>query len=113
MTKLLKGALPLARGGNVSQNVFNQSMRVLELSLDTFDPDKTPKFNDSYRDDLQFQSGDIIWNTSVNILQVYDGSNWINLSEELPYTTDKLEATGEVGAVQVIASGDIVVTVHG
>ena len=45
------------------------------------------------------------------MLQVYDGDNWISLSQELPYTTDPLEATALVGSVQVITNGDIVVSV--
>jgi len=113
MTKLLKGTLPFVNGPQVSPDIFNKSMRALELSLTTFDPDKTPSFNRSDRDELQFQSGDIIWNTSLSLLQVYDGSNWISLSQELPYTTDPLEATGEIGAVQVVTNGTVVVTVHG
>jgi len=35
------------------------------------------------------------------------------LSQELPYTTNPLEATGKVGTVQVINKGAIVVSVHG
>ena len=45
------------------------------------------------------------------MVQVYDGANWISLSQELPYTTDPLEAQGLVGSVQVINKGAIVVTV--
>ena len=59
----------------------------------------------------KFNTGDLIWNTTINTLQVFDGSNWISLSQELPYTTDPLEAQGQVGSVQVINKGAIVVSV--
>jgi len=79
--------------------------------LDSLDPDATPLFTRTQRDELKFNRGDLIWNTSINVLQVYDGDNWISLSEALPFTTDPLEATASVGSVQVITNGDIVVSV--
>ena len=41
------------------------------------------------------------------------GNEWVNLSDPLPYTVSKLEATGAVGAVQVVTNGSVVVNVHG
>ena len=112
MSKLLQGRLPFApMAQNVDGNNINKAIRLLELSLDSFAPDATPQFNRSDRDKFKFNAGDIIWNTSINTLQVYDGDQWISLSQELPYTTDPLEATGRIGTVQVINKGAIVVSV--
>tara|TARA_R100001079_G_C4353717_1_gene112082 strand:- start:6 stop:350 length:345 start_codon:yes stop_codon:yes gene_type:complete len=112
MSKVLQGRLPFVNANNpVDGQTFNRTVRLLELSLDSLDPDSTPLFTRKQRDELKFNRGDLIWNTSVNVLQVYDGDNWITLSEELPFTTDPLEATTIVGSVQVITNGNIVVSV--
>ena len=112
MSKLLRGRLPLINNGAaVDGTTFNRTVRLLELSLDAFDPDATPQFTREKRDTLKFNTGDLIWNTTINTLQVFDGSNWISLSQELPYTTAPLEAQGQVGSVQVINKGAIVVSV--
>ena len=111
MSKLLQGRLPFAMGQSVDSGTYNKAVRLLEISLDSVDPDSTPQFTSAKRDQLKFATGDLIWNLSVNLLQVYDGANWISLSQELPYTTDPLEARGLVGSVQVVNEGAIVVTV--
>tara|TARA_R110000796_G_scaffold105345_1_gene215362 strand:- start:823 stop:1167 length:345 start_codon:yes stop_codon:yes gene_type:complete len=114
MSKLLRGRLPFAPPNTtVDGETFNRAVRLLELSLGAFDPSSTPQFNRTDRDQLKFNSGDVIWNTSVELLQVYDGDEWFDLSRELPYTRDSLEAEGQVGAVQIINKGAIVVSVHG
>jgi hypothetical protein len=114
MSKLLQGRLPfVANGDSVDGNTFNRTIRLLELSLDSFDPDATPQFVTTERDQLKFDAGALIWNPSVGRLQLYTGNEWVNLSDPLPYTTSSLEAKGQVGAVQVITNGSIVVNVHG
>ena len=112
MSKVLQGRLPFVQNGQmVDGGTINRTVRLLELSLDSLDPDSTPLFTRKERDELKFNRGDLIWNTSINVLQVYDGNNWISLSEPLPFTTDPLEATASVGSVQVITNGNIVVSV--
>lgn len=114
MSKLLQGRLPFAvDGDSVDGTTFNRTIRLLELSLDSFDPDATPQFTTTDRDELKFDAGALIWNPSVGRLQLYTGNEWVNLSDPLPYTVSKLEATGEIGVVQVITNGSIVVNVHG
>ena len=45
MSKLLQGRLPFAvDGDSVDGTTFNRTIRLLELSLDSFDPDATPQF---------------------------------------------------------------------
>ena len=46
-------------------NTFNKAVRLLEISLDAFNPDSPPQFNISERDKLKFNSGEefaYIWN---------------------------------------------------
>jgi len=114
MSKLLQGRLPFApMAQNVDGNTFNKAVRLLELSLDSFDPDATPQFTITERDTLKFNAGDVIWNVSLEHLQVYDGNNWVSLSAGSSYTEGSLGATGFVGTVQVVNKGSIVVNVRG
>ena len=106
MSKLLQGALPFSQGETVRSETYNKSVRLLELSLGAVDPDATPQFTSTQRDELNFQAGDIIWNTTEGVLQVYLGNVWQNISTP---DTSGLSATGSVGTVQVINNGNIVV----
>ena len=113
MTKLLLSRLPLAvtpsTGPAVSAEIYNKTVRLLELSLDSFDPDTTLQFTASRRDELNFLVGTILWNTTESVLQVYVGEgSWENLS--VPETSG-LSATASVGTVQVVTNGNIVVQV--
>tara|TARA_R100000458_G_C8055168_1_gene100537 strand:- start:183 stop:509 length:327 start_codon:yes stop_codon:yes gene_type:complete len=106
MTKLLQGRLPIELEPTVRGDTFNRAVRVLELSLDRVDPDKTPVFTSDERDELKFQAGSIIWNTTESVLQVYLGNSWQNISTP---STSGLSATGSVGTVQVVTNGNITV----
>ena len=108
MTKLLQGRLPIELEPWVRNYTYNRAVRVLELSLDRVDPDKTPVFTSAERDELKFDAGSIIWNTTESVLQVYLGDSWQNISTP---TTSGLSATASLGEIQVIASGSIVVEV--
>ena len=70
MAKLLPTSLPLAQG-DISAEVFNRLVRILELNLGQFDPNRTPQFNDTEIAQVNFLEGDVIWNTSSGVLQVY------------------------------------------
>ena len=106
MTKLLQGRLPIELEPTVRGDTFNRAVRVLELSLDRVDPDRTPVFTSDERDELKFQAGSIIWNTTESVLQVYLGNSWQNISTP---STSGLSATGSVGTVQVVTNGNITV----
>ena len=111
MSKLLQSRLPLVSPYYqqfVDVNTFNRFVRILELSLDTVDPDAVPVYTSSDRDELKFQTGSVIWNTTESVLQVYLGDSWQNISTP---TTSGLSATASLGEIQVIASGSIVVEV--
>ena len=109
MAKLLQGRLPLFNpfySRFVDAQTFNRFVRVLEISLDAFDPSATPQLTSADRDQRQFAAGDIIWNTTEGVLQVYLGNVWQNISTP---STSGLSATGSVGTVQVVTNGNIVV----
>ena len=67
MAKLLPSRLPLATQ-EVTPEVFNRLVRVLEINLGQFDPNSTPRFNDTELAELNFVQGDVIWNTTLNVL---------------------------------------------
>ena len=106
MSKLLQGTLPFSQGETVRSETYNRSVRLLELSLGAVDPDATPQFTSARRDELNFRAGDIIWNTTEEVLQVYLGNSWQNISTP---STSGLSATGSVGTVQVVTNGNITV----
>ena len=106
MSKLLQGTLPFSQGETVRSETYNRSVRLLELSLGAVDPDATPQFTSARRDELNFRAGDIIWNTTEEVLQVYLGNSWQNIST---LSTSGLSATGSVGTVQVVTNGNITV----
>ena len=53
MAKLLPTRIPLA-GDEVTPELFNRLVRVLELNLGQFDPNRTPQFTDSEISELNF-----------------------------------------------------------
>ena len=101
MAKLLQTRLPTAMG-SVDPDLYNRMVRVLEISLGRFDPTATPQYNDTQIGQNQFAAGDVIWNTSKSVLQMYTGSEWQDLSTR---TEVGLEATGAVGILTVSTNG--------
>jgi len=108
MAKLLPSRLPLATQ-EVTPEVFNRLVRVLEINLGQFDPNSTPRFNETKLAELNFVQGDVIWNTTLNVLQVYNGNEWIDLTlfDEQGY-----EGTASVGFISVITGGNIAVNIR-
>ena len=78
MARLLETRLPLANG-SVEPDLYNRLVRILELSLEGFDPTATYQYTDTIRNQNLFNRGDIIWNLTELALQVYDGAEWQNL----------------------------------
>ena len=103
MTKLLNTRLPLA-STDVDTNTFNRLVRVLEINLESFDPDSTPQFNDSDITTLAFNAGDVIWNTSIDVLQGYSGDRWIQL--HTPVNPQGYELQALVGSVTITTAGN-------
>jgi hypothetical protein len=80
VAKLLQTNLPFAQGPNVTSETFNQLVRVLEINLGSVDPDNTLQLTTAERDTLNFNIGQIIYNTSTTTLQYWDGSAFQNIS---------------------------------
>ena len=62
MSKLLQSRLPFERNNVVEAGKFNRTVRKLELSLDSFDPDENPQFTSSEIDEIKFQAWKLILN---------------------------------------------------
>tara|TARA_R100000742_G_C4278576_1_gene101605 strand:+ start:1251 stop:1559 length:309 start_codon:yes stop_codon:yes gene_type:complete len=100
MSKLLPSQLPIAVGDTVSVELFNRLVRILEINLGAVDPDNTIQLSTTERDSLNFNRGTLIFNTTNEVLQVFDGTEFIDLTSHRTYLTG-LSATGSVGSVTV------------
>jgi hypothetical protein len=103
MAKILETRLPLATDGEVSADTFNRLVRILEINLGSTDVDRTPVFNASEISALQFATGAIIFNSTVEVHQAFDGTEFRNLYEHQTYVTG-LGGTLSVGSVSVTTS---------
>jgi len=110
MGKLLESRLPIAQGNMVSIDTFNRLVRIMELNLGRFDTTATPQYTDVERNSSSFSAGDVIWNTTTEELQVYDGDAWVNLSVGPQFG---LEAKASIGAVTVTLNGNVTVNITG
>jgi hypothetical protein len=108
MSKILPTQLPTAIG-EVSPDIFNRLTRILEINLGSVDIDRTQQVNDADKQKLNFIAGDIIWNTTLGVLQVYTGNKWIQLHD--PVNPKGFEATGELGKIDIAIAGDITITI--
>ncbi len=103
MSKILETRLPLSDGESVSTDTFNRLVRILEINLGSADIDKTPAFNADEISTLQFATGAIIFNSTVEVHQAFDGNVFRNLYEHQTYPTG-LGATFGIGSVTVTIS---------
>ena len=100
MSKLLPTRLPQAQGESVSAGTFNRLVRVLELNLGAQDPDNVQHFSADDLSELQFKSGAIIFNTTVEVHQAYDGNVFRDLYSHHTYPTG-VEVSSAIGAVTI------------
>ena len=87
MGKLLETRLPVAQGDMVSIDTFNRLVRVLELNLNAHDPDRIKHYTNTQTSELQFATGQIIFNSTVEVHQAFDGTEFRNLYEHNTYLT--------------------------
>ena len=99
MAKLLNTRLPLAVN-DVDAPVFNRIVRILELNLGAEDPDVVRSYTNTELSELQFATGSIIFNSTTEVHQGFDGTEFRNLYEHQTYLTG-LSATASLGAVTV------------
>jgi len=107
MSKLLETRLPIESNEFVNRDIYNRLIRILEINLGSFDPDSTPQYNDEKISTLAFSTGDVIWNTSIGVLQVYTGVKWIQL--HTPVNPQGYGLQASVGSVSVQTNGDVTV----
>ena len=102
MSKLLPTQLPIAQN-EVDPNTFNRLVRLLEINLGSVDLDNTRQVSENELNTINFNAGSIIWNTTLEVLQVYTGNKWVDIGTRL--VDDGLEATSAVGKVTVRNNG--------
>jgi|TARA_Y100000289_G_scaffold26544_1_gene26123 hypothetical protein len=100
MSKLLQTRLPVAEGQTVSADTFNRLVRILEINLGSIDPDAIQVFNSTEISELQFATGAIIFNSTTEVHQAFDGTEFRNLYEHQTYLTG-LSGTMSLGTVTV------------
>ena len=99
MAKLLPTRLPAATT-EISVDLYNRLIRILALNLGEFAPSNTDQFTTTERNKAIFNPGSIIWNTTVNSLQVWTGFGWYNI-DAAPEEERGLKGTASVGTVFV------------
>jgi len=100
MSKLLPTNLPFATGETVSAETFNRLIRILEINLGAVDPNAIQVFNSTELSELQFATGAIIFNSTTEVHQAFDGTEFRNLYEHQTYLTG-LSVTMNIGSVTV------------
>ena len=108
MSKLLQTQLPQAQGESVSSSTFNRLIRILEINLGAVDPDNTLQLSTTQRDKLNFNLGTLIFNTTTQVLQVFNGTEFIDLMDEP--NPQGYEAQGLLGNISVKTNGNITIT---
>jgi hypothetical protein len=103
MARLLETQLPNALT-EVSPDLYNRMIRILQLNLGSFDPTETPQYTLTTMNQNQFNAGDVIWNLNAKSLQVYDGAKWNAIYSG---SDNGLSATGAVGTLSVSTNGAI------
>ena len=105
MSKILQSQLPLAYGDTASVEVFNRLVRILEINLGSVDPDNTLQLSNTERDKLNFNIGTLIFNTTTEVLQVYNGHEFLDLG--IPANPQGYQVKALVGIVSIKTNGDI------
>ena len=100
MSKLLQTRLPIAEGQTVTADTFNRLVRILEINLGSVDPNAIQVFNSTEISELQFATGAIIFNSTTEVHQAFDGTEFRNLYEHQTYLTG-LSVTMSLGTVTV------------
>lgn len=102
MSKLLPTRLPLAFD-EVTPELFNRLVRILEINLGEFDPDNVRQMTTAERDQSFFNAGSLIFNVDEDVLQCYDGTRWRDLFNSQFYVNNDtgFALTASLGTVTV------------
>mgnify|MGYP003139528899 FL=1 len=103
MSKILQTRLPLSQGDVVTPETLNRLVRVLEISLGSVDYDMSPHFNADQISEHSFATGAIIFNSTNQIHQAWDGNAFRDLYSHHTYPSGQ-GITSAVGSVTVTIS---------
>ena len=78
-------------------------------SLGSIDTDNTRQVSIEQRGSLNFNPGSIIWNTTLDVLQVWTGQYWLDIGKRGLDTG--YEANAELGKVTVTLNGNVSVNI--
>jgi hypothetical protein len=108
MAKLLETKLPIATGDYIPPDTFNRMARILELSLNRIDIDATVSANQTQRDVNKFGAGFILWNLTTSQLQLWTGTEWVNI-----YKGDHpgVEGVSGLGSLSVSTNGNMAISI--
>ena len=108
MAKLLETKLPIATGDYIPPETFNRMIRILELSLNRVDIDATVSAFQSQRDANSFGAGFILWNLTTSQLQLWTGTEWVNI-----YKGDQpgVEGVSGLGTLSVSTNGNMAISI--
>ena len=107
MAKILETRLPLA-GLEITPEVFNRLVRILELNLQKVDLNATPITNEQRKLIDNFNPGDLVFNTDKNTLEFFNGEAFEVLSAQ---PAGSFQATASLGEVTVNEEGSIAIIV--
>ena len=103
MSFLLPTNLPISVDEKVDADTYNQLVRILELNLGRIDVAVSPVFTQAERDERKFASGAIIFNTTTQVHQAFDGTQFRDLYVHQTYPIGQ-SMTSSVGSVTVTIS---------
>ena len=95
MAKILETKLPFAQN-ELSPELFNRLVRVLELNLNKVDIGSTNNFTETQRNSTSFRTGELIWNLSTNQIQLWTGEQWVDIYTGTEKGTQGTTALGKV-----------------
>ena len=94
-------SLPRFNQEDIDANTLNRLVRTIEQNLFQLDLNVVPSYTATERNSRKFSPGGLIFNTTIEVHQAYDGNAWRNLYEPVFYPTG-VSATGSLGTVTVV-----------
>ena len=96
-------SLPRFNKDDVDADTLNRLVRTIEQNLFQLDLNVVPSYTTTERNSRKFSPGGLIFNTTVEVHQAYDGNAWRNLYLPVVYPTG-MSLTSSIGTVTVVTS---------
>ena len=96
-------SLPRFTQGDIDAEKLNRMVRTLEQNLFQLDLNVVPSYTTNERNGRKFSPGGLIFNTTVEVHQAYDGNAWRNLYEPVFYPTG-VSTISSLGTVTVVTT---------